>query len=112
MTAGRGQLSVFLGQGDGTFAPAVDVLLVEDDAASSIALGDVNGDGVLDVVTSDTGPTLTSVLLGNGDGTLAAPVDFASSAAPVALGDLDGDGKADVVGLNAMSVQVLKTPAR
>ena len=38
----------------------------------SVAIGDFNGDGILDILTSDFGDDTASVLLGNGDGTFQA----------------------------------------
>jgi hypothetical protein len=52
-----------------------------------------------------------SVLLGNGDGTFAAKVDYPTAKYPysVVLGDLDGDGRLDIVTANsdANTVSVL-----
>jgi hypothetical protein len=49
-----------------------------------------------------------SVLLGNGDGTFQAPVNYVagSSAASVAVGDFNGDGIPDVVVANFFSADV------
>jgi Ca2+-binding RTX toxin-like protein len=65
-----------------------------------IATTDLNGDGKPDVVTASASTKIVSALLGNGDGTLQAPVN--TPAAPntlnaIAAGDLNGDGKGDVV---------------
>jgi predicted nucleotidyltransferase len=68
--------------------------------ANSVALGDVDGDGDLDIVTSSSSASYSaSVLLGNGDGSFAARVDYALAwgAASVVLGDVDGDGDLDIV---------------
>ena len=115
-------VSVLLGIGDGTFAAKVDLPLgsVQLDGGSApvgnavrvLALGDLNGDGKLDLATGTSSNSKTvSVLLGIGDGTFASQVDYlaGSYAYAVALGDLDGDGKLDVVAtcLGADSVAVL-----
>jgi hypothetical protein len=74
---------------------------------SAVAVGDVNGDGKLDVVTTDFGPGpfgngggdgKIEVLLGNGDGTFGSPtaVMTAMSPAGLVLQDLNGDGKLDL----------------
>ena len=69
-----------------------------------MAVGDLNGDGMLDIVAANSGSATVSVLLGPGDGTFTTKVDYptgrhAYSDSPVgnspnslALGDLDGDG--------------------
>ena len=56
-----------------------------------VAVADLNGDGKLDVVVVDRGGSVccsngyVGVLLGNGDGTFAAPVTYPTGIAPVAL---------------------------
>lgn len=79
-----------------TFQPA------QPYAASSpwfASVADLNNDARLDVATASFNTRIVSALLGNGDGTLQAPLN--APAAPTALtgiaaGDLNGDGRADV----------------
>ena len=100
-----GGISVLLGNGDGTFQPPQSYASGGQDAYS-VAVGDLNGDGRLDLVvgnecqTSSCNSGGVSVLLGNGDGTFQPPQSYASGGVfvlSVALGDLNGDGKLDVV---------------
>lgn len=64
------------------------------------ALGDFNGDGFLDVAVADEGHQVTGILLGKGDGTLAAVQPFAGGgdeSSALAAGDFTGDGRTDLV---------------
>ncbi|PYJ98289.1 MAG: hypothetical protein DME23_12535 [Verrucomicrobia bacterium] len=90
-------ISVFLGQGDGTFKTAVNSRA--DGNPVFVAIGDFNGDGKADLtVVSEELSGSVSVLLGRGDGTFRYPVSYPAGAYPVsvAVGDLNGDGKPDL----------------
>ena len=88
---------VFLGNGDGTFQPFRFFATVSA-GAECLVVGDVNGDGRIDLIAS--GPDGTSVLLGNGDGTFAAPVQSAGGGCPLATGDFNLDGKLDIASIS------------
>lgn len=102
-----GTIGVLLGNGDGTFQAAV-TCNSGGIGASSVAIGDVNGDGKLDLLVAnlyvnDSGDGAVGVLLGNGDGSFQTAVLYdsgGSEAQSVALADVNGDGKPDLLVAN------------
>src|SRR5262249_34396547 len=69
---------------------------------SSVKVVDVTGDGKLDLVVANGNSNTVSVLVGNGDGTFQAKVDYPTGGAPfsLALADVTADGKPDLVVAN------------
>ena len=68
-------------------------------APTSIAAGDLNGDGKLDLVTTNWSSGKVTVSLGLGSGKFAPGVDYAVGSHPgsAIIADIDGDGRADVI---------------
>jgi hypothetical protein len=107
-------VSMLLGNGDGTFQTAR--FFAAGNHPQSATVSDVNGDGVFDLVVtnpgSTTSPGAVSVLLGNGDGSLAQPITTATatggfSTNSVVMADFNGDGRPDAAanaGSNYVSV--------
>ena len=71
----------------------------------SVAVGDFNGDGKLDLAVANQGSGTVSILLGNGDGTFQTAKSYAVGSNPdsVAVGDFTGDGTLDLAVTNAGS---------
>jgi hypothetical protein len=98
--AGGGQVLIFNGNGDGTLTSGASQTL-GNPVTGAIVAGDFDEDGKLDVATG------TYVLLGNGNGTLQAPIDLGGTAEILATGDFNGDGRMDLVGQASPNVAVL-----
>jgi hypothetical protein len=86
---------VLLNNGNGTFGAAQTYTV--GGAPTSVAVGDFNRDGKLDIVTANSNSTM-SVLLNNGAGTFGAAQNYAigGPANSVAVGDFNHDGYLDV----------------
>jgi hypothetical protein len=92
-----GTVSVVFGNGDGTFAPQIAIPA----GASTVTVGDIDGDGTADIVFAGGAKILHS----NGDRTFA-PIDaYACNCGKLALGDLNGDGLVDVVGVDVLQTE-------
>ncbi len=98
------EVSVLLGNGDGTFQPQLKFAL--PGVAGSLASGDFNDDGRLDLAVT-TYPRGVFLLLGNGDGTFQAPLLSAegerNAFGSLVAGDFNGDGKLDLASTNVNS---------
>jgi FG-GAP-like repeat len=92
-------VSVLLGKAGGGFNSST---LTTGTNPSSVAIGDLNGDGRLDLAVANAGSNTVSVLLGNGNGSFSAATPYATGANPqsVAIGDLNGDGRLDLAVAN------------
>jgi hypothetical protein len=95
-----GQVSIMLGNGNGTFRAPVLYPVV----GTTIAAADFNGDGKLDLVVGSSSSSTGWLLFGNGDGTFgsADPFNAGSSIdSQVAVADINNDGQPDVVFTNS-----------
>ena len=105
----KGELSILLNAGDGTYGPAINISV--GDSARSLALADLDGDPSMDldvvVVVDDTNSGRLIRVLRNDQtseaGLVFAPAqDVTTGANPifVLVGDIDGFGRDDVVAVN------------
>jgi len=106
-----GPIQLYLGNGDGTFQPAVVIGETYclppfvGSYCSPVTAFDFNRDGKLDVVYQDSAVT-SAILLGKGDGTFSKGTSFNVGAAlsgenEYGVVDLNGDGKPDLISYNA-----------
>lgn len=88
-----GSFQVALGKGDGTFT------LLPSSPHYVVAIADLNGDGIPDVLYQDMGSNLTQtgVLLGIGDGTFGAATDIFAAGGRILVADMNADGRLDLV---------------
>ncbi len=120
ITAGYGaynqQVTLRLGKADGTFGDS-STTAISSFYLRDMKIGDLNGDGILDLVTSEGdygGGGNVLVRLGRGDGSFGTESSFAmtdGSIGRIQLGDLNGDGKLDIVAVgngSAGSVAVVR----
>jgi len=106
---GSNTLMVFLQEEGGGFA---EPLSLGDSSLTgfpaSVAHGDVDGDGRVDIVSANVNSSTLTVFLQEEDGGFAQPLSLGDSSLTngprsVALGDVDGDGRVDIVSANFFS---------
>jgi hypothetical protein len=99
-----GSVVMYQGDGQGGFTRATTYGVGTHPRALQAA--DLNGDGNMDLIVANWYDHTVSVLLGNGDGTFAAPMTFTVGISPyaqpynVAVGDFNGDGIPDLAVTN------------
>ena len=100
-TAVGSTVSLFPGNGDGTFGAVVQYNPVAQ-PIYILAAGDFNGDGIPDLafsMESDVGPAQLGVIFGAANGALQAPLSYPVGPTPAqpVFADLNGDGVLDLV---------------
>jgi uncharacterized repeat protein (TIGR01451 family) len=102
----NGRLTIYLGNGDGTFRNAASYML--GGVSCTLAVADFNGDGKADVVFGSGVNPAAGLMLGNGDGTFQPSTTvYADYIGGLAVADFDGDGNADLAITVANAVVIL-----
>lgn len=105
------RVAVFLANANGTVQAPSLLDTGANSLPSSLATGDLNQDGKVDIAVTNGSSNSVGVFLGNGNGTFQPQVEYQVGAAPsmVQIADLDGDGKQDlvVVNVNSNSLSIL-----
>jgi hypothetical protein len=108
-------VSVFLNAGSGTFAPKVTYPLGGGNKPTAIAVGDLTGDGLLDLALVGNSGNV-EIFANAGGGTFASAGTYPVGDRPegLAIGDLNGDGHPDLAVSNyladTVSVILAKCP--
>jgi hypothetical protein len=102
---------LMLGNGNGTFGPAVTSRFGGPGYIAAFATGDVSGDGAPDIAFSVPSDGLVHFWFNDGAGNFNAarngPISVPAFIAELAIGDFNGDGLQDLAGLNSLSNQML-----
>jgi len=108
---GQDGIWIRLGRGDGTFQPRTHFSTGNGSQPASLSIGDLNGDGIPDLVVAILVGGSVSVLHGQGNGAFSpavvrqiGPGGYVFGAA---IGDLNGDGKPDLAVLLPNDLAVL-----
>jgi len=111
LPCGPGSVSMFLGNGDGTFQTRSDYTV--GNVPVSVVVGDFNGDGFADLAVVNNGfgsGNSVSVLLGRGDGTFRSGTTLTTGLGPTeaAAADFDSNGTLDLAVTSSRGVSILR----
>ncbi len=93
---GSNNLSILLGNGDGTFQAATNYPTGTNPEA--LTLGDFNGDGIPDLAVANSGSNTVTILTGSVNGTFTVAGSYSAGAGPdsIVANDFNGDGIPDL----------------
>ena len=108
LEGGNDVIQVFPGIGDGTFGSPIGLILPSGSGGVRVAVGDINSDGVVDVLALNRGPGSVSTFLNQAGGFTAGqtPINSNVGANPIAFSvfDFNGDAKLDAAVANDAGV--------
>ncbi len=98
VVGGQDGLYLLYGKGNGDLEPYTTLLSTQ---TRNLAVGDMNGDGIPDIICSN-GNDFLRIILSNGDRTWATPIDIpiGTYIHHAEVGDFNGDGRLDIALVN------------
>jgi hypothetical protein len=105
---GSNTVSIFLGNGNGTFTEATNPQVPAGTAPTSIAVGDFNVDGLPDLAVADKSDNAVSILLNLGNGLFGPNFELPVGTSPVSIAsaEFNSDNLPDVAVANSGSANV------
>jgi hypothetical protein len=104
---GNDQVSILFGDGKGSFNTSGTFLDVGKMPYQRVRVGDINGDGKFDIITTNLEGDNVTILLGDSKGgfkqSTGSPFPCGDSPFNFAIGDVNGDGKPDLAIVNSPS---------
>ena len=104
-----GNVGVFIGYGNGTFSAMIPYSTGSGSAPLSVAVGDFNNDGRLDIAVANSGTDNIGVLFGNGNGTFSNQTTYSTGSGSepyfLAIGDFNNDNQLDIAIANRRQQQ-------
>jgi hypothetical protein len=99
---GRNGLTVLMGDGAGKFKTMDGSPFEAGKIPNRVAIGDVNGDGLNDIATSDNSSDriFLFIMKMNGTSLMSSRMQVGKNPKGIAIADLNGDGKSDIVVCN------------
>jgi hypothetical protein len=100
-------ISLYLGNGLGSFSALIAIPVNSTSSVSTIAMGDLNGDGKADIVAANQSTSTNNgvILLSTGSGIFAPPTIFSTRglSSKITLADVNGNSKLDIISANQSS---------
>jgi hypothetical protein len=107
---GADNVGVLLGTGTGAFGAITTYSTGTGSGPFRLAVADVNGDDVLDILTANYNANNVGVLLGTSTGTFGMATTYSTGAGSqpsgLAVSDVNADGKPDVLTANSLTNSV------
>jgi len=104
---GRDGLTILIGNGKGQFTTMPGSPFMTGKSPSRVAIGDLNGDGIADIVVTNYKSNSITVFMMSKTGVVSGySLPVGSKPDGIAIADLNGDGKGDIVVGNSGDVYI------